>query len=50
MEGRADACGVVDLKKCHFITLDERLDDQVAAVRRLALDRVHGDCLDISVS
>src|SRR5215813_6561070 len=50
VEGCADPGRVLDLKQGHFLALDERLDDELAAVSRLALDRCDPDRCNIAIS
>jgi hypothetical protein len=46
----ADSRRIVDLEECHFLTLDKRLDEHVAAIHRLALDGAYRHSLDVSIS
>ena len=49
VQRRADAGRVVDLEERHLVALDQRLDEHVAAVHRLALDGVDGHRRDIGI-
>jgi hypothetical protein len=50
MQRRADARGVVDLEKGHLIAFDERFDEEIAAIGRLALDGADDNRLDLGIS
>ncbi len=39
-----------NLEECHFLTLEKRLDEHVAAIHRLALDGAYRHSLDVSIS
>ena len=49
MQRCANARRIVDLKEGHLIAFDERLDDQVPAIGRLALDGANRDRLDLGI-
>src|SRR5581483_7572653 len=49
VERRTDTRRIVDLEERHLVTLDERLHQKIAAVRRLSFDRRDPDRLDIRI-
>jgi hypothetical protein len=39
----------VNLQQRHFVPLDERFDEQIAAIHRLAFDGFYQDAFDVAV-
>src|ERR1043166_3034775 len=50
VQRRADAGGIANLEERHLIALDERLDEEIAAVGGLALDGADCHGLNVAVS
>src|SRR5215471_15592416 len=50
MKRGANSRRIVDLEERHLVTLDKRLDEQISAVHRLALDGAYRHSLDVSIS
>src|SRR3984885_11214680 len=46
----ADSRRIMDLEERHFLTLDKRLDEHVAAIHRLPFDGAYRYSLDVSIS
>src|SRR4029078_10543087 len=46
----ADSRRIVDLEERHLVTLDKRLDENIPAIQRLALDGAYRHSLDVSIS
>src|SRR5918999_5418225 len=49
VQRRTNARRVMNLQKSHLIAFDQRFDEQVTAIHRLAFDRFYDDALDVRV-